>query len=85
MSADVPECINIYKNVAGMWQGRGRGDRMPQEDPATTPPGSRGLERLHVVVRDLVHQPSELGFLGREGVWPVRLGEDLSCKKRSLQ
>ena len=45
----------------------------------------RGLERLHVVVRDLVHQPSELGFLGREGVWPVRLGEDLSCKKRSLK
>ena len=38
MSADAPECINIYKNVAGMWQGRGRGDMMLQEDPATTPP-----------------------------------------------
>ena len=36
----------------------------------------RGLERLHVVVRDLVHQPSELVFLGRDGLWPVRLGED---------
>ena len=63
-----------------MWQGCGRGagggtgNRMLQEDPATTPPGSRGLERLHVVVRDLVHQPSELVFLGRDGVWPVRLG-----------
>jgi len=41
----------------------------------------RGLERLHVVVRDLVHQPSELGFLGREGVWPLRLVEDLSCNE----
>ena len=52
---------------------------MLQEDPATTPPGSRGLVRLHVLVRDLVHQPSDLGFLGREGVWPLCLGEDLSC------
>ena len=72
-------CLNASTSTR-MWQRCGRrGDRMLQEDPATTPPGSRGLVRLHVLVRDLVHQPSELGFLGRVGVWPLCLGEDLSC------
>jgi hypothetical protein len=43
------------------------------------------LNRRQVLVLDLAHQPSELGFLGRCGARPLRLGEDLPCNKSSLK